>query len=336
VKRAAVSGGPYTTIATGVTSTSYSNTGLVASTTYHYVVSAVNGVGESANSAQASATTQAPPAPSAPSGLVATAGNAQVSLTWTASSGATSYNVKRATVSGGPYTTIASGVTTTAYTNTGLTNGTTYHYVVSAVNAVGEGANSAQASATPVAPGLPSPWLNADVGAVGAAGSATYASGLFTVKGSGADIGGTADEFHYVYQSATGDCEVVARIATVQNTNVQAKVGVIIRETTAANSRHASIYVTPTSGLRFLRRSSTGGNTSSTSKNNVAAPQWLRITRTGNVFRAYHSANGTSWTQVGSNQTITMAASVTIGIAVSSRADGTLCTGTVDNVTATP
>lgn len=155
VKRATVSGGPYTTIATGVTSTGYSDTGLSASTTYYYVVSAVNAGGQSANSAQASATTlSGGSVPAAPMGLAATAGNAQVALSWTASSGATSYRIKRATVSGGPYMTIATN-TTTSFTNTSLVNGTTYYYVVSAVNAIGEGANSAQVSATPSAGSLP-------------------------------------------------------------------------------------------------------------------------------------------------------------------------------------
>jgi hypothetical protein len=88
--------------------------------------------------------------PSAPMGLTAAAGNAQAVLSWTASNGATSYNVKRATTSGGAYTTVATGVTGTTYTNTGLTNGTTYYYVVSAVNIAGESVNSAQANATPV------------------------------------------------------------------------------------------------------------------------------------------------------------------------------------------
>src|SRR5215471_20841551 len=64
--------------------------------------------------------------PAAPTGLAATAGNAQVTLNWNASSGASSYNVKRSTTSGGPYTTIATGVTSTSFTNTGLTNGTTF------------------------------------------------------------------------------------------------------------------------------------------------------------------------------------------------------------------
>jgi fibronectin type 3 domain-containing protein len=150
VKRSTTSGGPFTTIATGVTSTSFTNTGLTNGTTFFFVVSAVNSAGESGNSNQASATPQLA-VPPAPTGLTATAGNAQVSLTWNASSGATSYNVKRSTTSGGPFTTIATGVTSTSFTNTGLTNGTTFFFVVSAVNSAGESGNSNQASATPQA-----------------------------------------------------------------------------------------------------------------------------------------------------------------------------------------
>ena len=92
------------------------------------------------------------PPPAVPTNLAATPGNAQVSLTWTASSGATSYNVKRSTTSGGPYSTVGTP-TTNSFTDTSLTNGTTYYYVVSAVNSNGESANSTQVSATPVAPG---------------------------------------------------------------------------------------------------------------------------------------------------------------------------------------
>jgi hypothetical protein len=87
-------------------------------------------------------------APAIPVGLAATAGNQQVSLAWNASSGATTYHVKRSTTHGGPYSQIAAP-TTTNYTNAGLTDGTTYYYVVSAVNTTGESANSSEVSATP-------------------------------------------------------------------------------------------------------------------------------------------------------------------------------------------
>ncbi|WP_230873677.1 lytic polysaccharide monooxygenase [Paenibacillus woosongensis] len=153
VKRATTSGGPYTDVATGLTTPSYTNTGLTNGTTYYYVVSASNSAGHSPNSAQVSATpmagTEVPAAPAAPAGLTATAGNAQVSLSWNAVSGATSYTVKRATTSGGPYTNVATGLTTPSYTNTGLTNDTTYYYVVSASNSAGHSPDSAPVSATP-------------------------------------------------------------------------------------------------------------------------------------------------------------------------------------------
>jgi hypothetical protein len=87
--------------------------------------------------------------PPAPTGLTATAGDAQVRLTWSASPGATSYTVKRSTTSGGPYANVRTGVTATSATDAGLTNGTAYHYVVSAVNGAGESAISSPASATP-------------------------------------------------------------------------------------------------------------------------------------------------------------------------------------------
>ncbi|MFL6290529.1 MAG: M14 family zinc carboxypeptidase [Thermoanaerobaculia bacterium] len=92
---------------------------------------------------------EAPPA--APAALSATAGSAQIGLNWTAASGAVFYRVHRATASGGPYTTIQTNWTATSYTDTGLTNGTPYYYVVTATNGAGEGPNSNEASATPVA-----------------------------------------------------------------------------------------------------------------------------------------------------------------------------------------
>ena len=149
VKRSTTNGGPYATIASPATP-SYTSTGLTNGTPYYYVVTAVNSAGESNPSSQATATPIASVTiPPTPTGLQATAGNAQITLTWNASSGATSYNVKLSTTNGGPYTTIASP-TAASYTNTSLTNGTPYYYVVTAVNSAGESNPSSQATATPV------------------------------------------------------------------------------------------------------------------------------------------------------------------------------------------
>jgi len=144
-------------IATGVSGTSYSNTGLASGTTYYYVVEAVGSTGTSVPSNQASATTTAV-IPTAPTGLTATAASsAQVNLSWTASttSGVT-YSVYQSTTSGftpGSGNLVASGLSGTTYSNTGLTGSTTYYYKVEAVNSAGSSAASNQASATTSAAG---------------------------------------------------------------------------------------------------------------------------------------------------------------------------------------
>ena len=132
VMRSLFSGGPYRTLACPAT-TSFVDSGLVDGIAYFYVVSGAftggsNAGGESADSVQASAT-PLPPPPAAPAGLTAQALSGQIALNWNAVAGATSYTVKRSTVSGGPYSAIASPSAAT-YTDNGLTNGTTYYYVV--------------------------------------------------------------------------------------------------------------------------------------------------------------------------------------------------------------
>lgn len=136
-------------------SSPYVQTGLGAGTTYFYIVTAVNGTGESGPSVQASATTNAPTTvPAAPTGLAASGGVKQVTLSWAAVSGATSYNVYWSATSG---VTTATGTkvadATSPYVQTGLTDGTAYFFIVTAANAVGESAASAQATATTNAAG---------------------------------------------------------------------------------------------------------------------------------------------------------------------------------------
>jgi subtilisin family serine protease len=92
--------------------------------------------------------------PPAPTGLLATAGNAKVTLTWNASAGAASYSVRRSTTPGSGYTTVGTP-STNSYTDTSVTNGTPYYYVVTATNSAGTSGNSNEASATPVVPPPP-------------------------------------------------------------------------------------------------------------------------------------------------------------------------------------
>jgi fibronectin type 3 domain-containing protein len=151
---------PTTVVASGVTGTTYSNTGLAASTTYYYVVKAVDADGTSAASTQASAETtpaSCTAVPSAPTGLTATASSSTaIGLSWNtvtppANCSISSYSVYGSKTSGftpGTGNLIVSGVTGTTYSNTGLTASTTYYYVVEAVDADGNSVASAQQSAT--------------------------------------------------------------------------------------------------------------------------------------------------------------------------------------------
>jgi fibronectin type 3 domain-containing protein len=165
VKRSTTSGGPYTNLATATPATGFCDASAVGNTTYYYVVSAINGGGESTNSIESSALTP-PPSPSAPpTGLTAAATPSQVLLSWSASIGADTYNIKRSTTSGGPYTNIATGVIAN-FVDTNVSSGLTYFYVVSAVNSAGESSNSSQVSVplphklTGTIIGTPGSWNN--------------------------------------------------------------------------------------------------------------------------------------------------------------------------------
>jgi RHS repeat-associated protein len=177
---------------------------------------------------------------------------------------------------------------------------------------------------------LPSGWSDGDVGSVGKAGSSAYASGVFTVNGSGTGISGTADELHFVYQALSGNGSVVARVVSVQNASTQA--GVMIRQTLSANDIEASSF-RQSSYTYFDNRTSTGGSTSTAGDAyDSALPYWVQMVRSGNTFSSYYSADGVNWVQVGSSQSITMSQNVYIGLAVSSQNNSSLATATFDNV----
>ncbi|MDD5262925.1 MAG: family 16 glycosylhydrolase [Methylacidiphilales bacterium] len=184
--------------------------------------------------------------------------------------------------------------------------------------------------------GLPSPWTNQDIGSVGVTGSSSYSGGVFTVNGGGADIWNNADSFQYVYQPASGDCSITARVVTQTVTDWWAKAGVMIRSDLTAGSAYAAMLVTPGNGLAYQYRTTAGAGAQNVSGGAGAAPYWVRVTRSGNTFTGYTSPDGTTWTQVGTPLTIAMGTNVYIGLPVCSHNNTTLSTATFDNVTAVP
>ncbi|PYR59611.1 MAG: hypothetical protein DMF85_07310, partial [Acidobacteria bacterium] len=209
----------------------------------------------------------------------------------------------------------------------------TYNLTAVATDNGGATTTSAAVSVTVGNPsnGLPSPWTQ-----VGIAGDATYSNPTFTVTGAGADVWGTADAFHYVYQPLNGDGSIVARVATVQNTTSWAKAGVMIRNTLDPGSAQAFMLVSWAKGVAFQRRTLDGGTSVSTPGTMSTAPRWVKLTRTGSTIAAFESSDGVTWTQVASDTFSSMGTTLFVGLAVSSHVSGVNCTATFDNVTLTP
>ncbi|GCE29634.1 hypothetical protein KDA_51180 [Dictyobacter alpinus] len=187
------------------------------------------------------------------------------------------------------------------------------------------------ATPTPTPTPLPLPWQHQDIGVTGKAGSASYHKGIFSVSGSGADIGGTADSFQYVYQPFSGDGTIIARVDGLQNTDPWAKAGVMIRESLNENACFADVLVTPGKGTVFERRSTPGSTAVSTAGSKGSAPYWVKLTRAKNTFTAYVSNNGTGWKKVGST-TLTMSQSAYIGLAVTAHNTSKLNTAKLSKV----
>jgi hypothetical protein len=178
-------------------------------------------------------------------------------------------------------------------------------------------------------------WSSGDVGAVGSTGATTNnGSGSFTITGDGADIWSTADAFQFAYTTLSGDGSIVARVTAVQHTADWTKAGVMMRESLAAGSRNAMMLVSAAKGLAFQRRTATNGASVSTSGISGAAPTWVKLTRAGNTITAYRSADGSSWTTVGSD-TVTMATTILVGLAVTSHLAGTPATASFDSTAVT-
>jgi hypothetical protein len=295
-----------------------------------------------------------PPAPAAPAPAVvrATAGVGVVYVSWSSVPTANGFNVLRST-NGGAYANIATLTQTTQpqYTDTGVSNGTTYSYEIQAINQSGTSAASTSANATPMAAGpLPGGWLNADVGTVQTAGSAQYAAvggNTLLVTGQGSGIGGvggsylstnpsTSDSFNFTYRQVTGDFTLTARLASVSGSKVS-NTGLMMRAGLNSDDPVVAL-VLGSLGRRIAEMGSrpTAGSsmTWTTGNQYTTMPGWFRLQRAGNDFTAFQSADGVTWFKIGSS-TIAMPTTYYVGFAASSgdTTNNTTETSYFDNVT---
>lgn len=334
IERSSDNGLTWSTLATvGVNVPSYNNTGLPAGTTYSYRIVALSDQGDTAPSTAITGASRLPAV--AGMGLDTIAYNS-ITLHWTDIAGETGYRIDRS-LDGTTWSTLTTGIAAnvTTYTDTNVSPLKEYYYRVYGTTAQALSLDPAAYifAGTPSNPPVPAPWTSADIGTIYGRGASGYASGTYTLISGGSDIAGTADSFHYTSQPITGDGQIIAKIATLENTDANAKAGVMIRASTAAGAAYIGVFVTPTSGVVLQTRSTTGGATTVTTVASIAAPYWVKVVRSGSTLSGYYSADGVTWTQVGANLTLSLGAGASIGLASTSHSTTLLGTATVTNVT---
>ena len=219
----------------------------------------------------------------------------------------------------------------TVYVGVAVTSHEPWARASAAVSAVQVTAGS-ESSPGPGPTPAPAPGMSsADVGAPAIAGTTSFNSGTYTIRAGGTDIWDTSDQFHYAYTQVTGDVDLIARVASLAQSDIWAKAGVMIRESLAANSRHAMAMTSADRGHGFQRRIDTAGWSEHTQGGDNTAPMWLRLVRSGSLFQAYRSSDGNNWTTMGS-ETIPMGATVYVGVAVTSHNASTPTIAVVDNL----
>jgi len=164
--------------------------------------------------------------------------------------------------------------------------------------------------------------------------------GTYTMSAAGADIGGTADQFRFVYKQLSGPGSIVARVLSVQNTDEWSKAGVMIRRSLDPTSPYAAVYITPGYGCRFQGRLALGAEATSDSsvatpeQNAIVAPYWVKLERdNANNFNGYYSSDGVTWQAMSWNpQNISMATDVYVGLALTSHNANAVCKAEFSNV----
>ena len=149
-------------------------------------------------------------------------------------------------------------------------------------------------------------------------------AGVVTMSGAGHDIWDNADDFRFAYKSLTGNGSVVVKVESLVNTNAWAKAGVMIRQSLDADSKFAYMIVSYSSGVSFGWRQLAAGTCGSMTQAGIAAPQWVKLTRTGDAFTAQYSADGKTWLDIKNadgtvtTTTVAMTGTVYVGLCVTS------------------
>jgi hypothetical protein len=149
-------------------------------------------------------------------------------------------------------------------------------------------------------------------------------AGTITMSAAGTDIWGTADDFRYAFKTLTGDGSILVKVESLVNTNAWAKAGVMIRQDLTDSSKFVYFIQSFSSGVSMGWRPTVAAACGSVTQAAIVAPQWVKLTRKGDVFTAQYSADGTTWTDLKNadgtiaSTTVAMTNPVYVGLAVTS------------------
>jgi beta-glucanase (GH16 family) len=183
---------------------------------------------------------------------------------------------------------------------------------------------------------LPDEWLSSDINSPIFPGSASYdsSSATWIVSAGGTNISGTADQFNFVRESLDGDGIVIAQVTSETAADPGSDAGIMMRTDTTSSSAFASVDLTPSDGVIFSWRSSAGAAANSVAVSSIAAPEWLKLMRSGDGFAGFYSSDGVTWTQIGTTQIFATPTSMQVGLVVSAHSNSAMETADFANVSA--
>jgi hypothetical protein len=259
-------------------------------------------------------------------------------LNWQNVASATSYNIQYKTSLVSSW--VTRSTSSTSLNISALTCNTGYSYEVQAVCPVdssGEAISTLTTSACTASCGpLPTRYFSADIGDIGIAGSSCLSNGIYTIQGSGTDIGSNNDEFQYAFTNLAGDEHVFAEVLTQDATSAGNKAGLMFRDSVSNTSRFIFIGTTSADGIVMEYRVTAGGPTTVITVPGINAPYWIELNKNGTQYTAYISPTGLagSWVQIGTVIDLGFgSSSVNVGMAVTSNNNTVLSTATIGSFT---
>jgi hypothetical protein len=202
----------------------------------------------------------------------------------------------------------------------------------------GSSAQTSYADAFFVSQALAAPWTAADIASLPLAGTSGRLGQKFVMQATGGNISGGSDRCHLIHQTLSGDGTLTARVLAADALSDLPKAGLMLRDSTAPDSRAVALTWNASAGkIDFLRRTTAGAGAAitSTAAGFVPTAPWLRLTRRGNVVTAYWSADGVNWSNVDVPRTVTLSTSVLAGLSYATGDETRFGEAAFDKVTLT-